>query len=363
MHTLTTLYFPETAIYSPRQFPLFLLFRHLHLLKPAEYNEVKVPHTVLDIFIKSGLCQVHTPVPLGEDSARFARLVHDIENRRDDYAAQLNSLTLAALSEKKGLSDESEAAIMSSLHGRSTKGSLQATAQERLWPARLVLAIGELLDREEEEVAQQLAAIEDEESDLFRAIRGELGEDGEENPFGELTRLANKLGTGHGGNMRKRFAAWRTLLLAGESPAPHILLTSSREVADLLLEEYERQTGAPSPLTATYTLPGFIDWNPEEAIRQIRSFGEKHGAILTEIAACQTQLATMGSPPANESSGRELQLLCTRWNELIAKEYPAQRSGRLTVQCYLVPGITNLALLGKEPSVKPSANGILMVAG
>jgi len=178
MKTLETFYFPDTAILTERQFPLFLLFGKIHILAPVEDH---FPSTTkkLDTFMDSRFCQVHTPHPLGEDRQRFLYLINDIQNRKDDYAAQLSNITLASMSDQKGTGDEAKYQIVSSLLGRHSADKKDRNEQQMdlLWQARLVLKIGEMLDQEEEEVARSLVHLDESEADLFERLKGENAED------------------------------------------------------------------------------------------------------------------------------------------------------------------------------------------
>ncbi|MFN2353747.1 MAG: hypothetical protein ABR512_04380, partial [Desulfopila sp.] len=122
MKTLETLYFPDTAILSPRQEPLFLLFPNINIIQPVDKAPASAARD-MDIFMESHFCHdhikfhttFHTPHPLGEDRQRFLYLINDIQNRKDDYAAQLSHITLASMSEEKSKDDETEQQIVSSL--------------------------------------------------------------------------------------------------------------------------------------------------------------------------------------------------------------------------------------------------------
>ena len=121
MNTLDTLNFPGTVFLSGSQYPLFLLFPQVHILQPVEAEEndgATAEHP--DIFIKNGFCQVHTPCPLGDSRQRFLHLIADIRNRKDDYAAQLSSLTMAAMSAPRPRGDDTTQGIISSLLGTKT---------------------------------------------------------------------------------------------------------------------------------------------------------------------------------------------------------------------------------------------------
>jgi len=112
MNSLKTVLFPATVIHSIRQYPIFLLFSQINIIAPVESHEQEMPEESTDTFINSGLCQVDTPCPLGENLDRFLHLVADIRTRKDDYAAQLSSLTLAAMSSSHSSGEQSERAII-----------------------------------------------------------------------------------------------------------------------------------------------------------------------------------------------------------------------------------------------------------
>ena len=140
MNSLNSLYFPGTALYSIRQYPLFLLFSKIHFLAVTEHNIHGREVEATDSFIKAGFCQRHTPSPLGDDLERFSRLINDISTRKDDYASQLSALTLAAMSDpSQREGGDSKQEIISSL---LNNGDFFPDRQEKqdksdLWQARL----------------------------------------------------------------------------------------------------------------------------------------------------------------------------------------------------------------------------------
>ena len=95
-----SLIFPDTDIFSYKHFPYLLFGAPLRFLELVEHDP-NDQRNDRDIFIDSGLCQPHAPSPLGEDRSRFLRLISDIKERKDDYAAQLSALTVAAMSSPK----------------------------------------------------------------------------------------------------------------------------------------------------------------------------------------------------------------------------------------------------------------------
>lgn len=366
MNTLDTLYFPGTDIHSVRQYPLFLMFQKVHLITPVEGDPVEGGKESPDSFIKSGFCQVHTPCPLGADRGRFLRLVEDIKNRRDDYAAQLSSLTLAAMTPATAPADDSERAIVKSLVGQAETADAKQDRQraDQLWQARLVLAIGELLDHEEEEIAMQMAMLEEEEKGLFQELQGEDETADEDNPFAELSLVKSKLHGSHAGNIRKRFQAWQTLFSAATTMDCPVLLTGSPDSGELLLEMYDRQAGQSAPRLAELALPAFVGWNSAEAGQMIRQFADKHGALLAGLADALESLAA-GAVATSDPAAPALDDLAARWTAALDGDFPADRFGRIPLTIYLLARRSCSALLkaATPPAAGGWANGLLAVVG
>ncbi len=370
MNSLTTLFFPGTAIHSLRLYPLFLLFQNIHLLSPVENPEVEGSEGPTDSFIKSGFCQVHTPCPLGRDRNRFLRLVADIKNGKDEYAAQLSSLTLAAMTASPSQSEDTERSIVRSLSGTE---ELPAEARareelEKLWQARLILAIGEQLDQEEEDIALNLAVLENEEKVLFKELQGEDDQEDEDNPFAELTRLEGSLRINSAGNVKKRYAAWRTLFLAGNFAECNTFLTRGKESGDILLEIYQQQTGQEAPLLVSLELPAFVGWNNDEANTTVLEFTAKNSSLLTTLQEKFTELLDLPVTPEQKvEASAPLLSLASTWKQQLEVDFPEKRFGRIPVSFYLFPGFPCATLVGKASAANSPlgnvGNGLLAVLG
>lgn len=333
MNTLEALFFPGTEIYSASQFPLFLLFEKLHLLLPVE--SAGLPDDGADIFNSSGLCQAHTPSPLGEDRERFEHLIGDIRERKDDYAAQLSSLTVASLTDHKKSVDDSSGGIMATLLGKPQIAEDDEEQENHLlWQARLVLKIGEILDREEEEVAMQMALLEDDEGGLFRELQGEMDED-EESLFSELVQLKTKMSRPTAGAIGKRLSAWSTLHSQGFGSSPKIWLTTMEEAADELLERYEEAMKLPPVCFFKLSLPANIGWNREEALHAIGEFRENNRAIYGDI---EKVILEQGSA----------ETVIHNWDEALEAVFPAAETGRVEVEFYRLSSMSCAELLDSE---------------
>lgn len=365
MNSLKTLYFPGTDIYSIRQYPVFLLFQKIHLIKPVEEDPKGSGEESTDSFIKSGFCQVHTPCPLGENRQRFLRLVEDIRNRKDDYAAQLSSLILASKSAPSAVDVDSEQSIISSIFTPKDlqANSLQVEKEEKLWQARLVLAIGEILDKEEEEIARNLAMLEDDQAGLFNELHGNMEAIEEDNPFAELSQLESNLNAASSGNIKKRFNGWKTLFLEDDALEYEVFLTSSQDAGDLLLESYEKKTNQSAPLIAGLELPGLIGWSSEEASQAVVTFSETNSTLLSEIHEILrdvSQNETFTEPEIK--SNNVLAAISEQWNTELETVFPAKQYGRIAAKWYLFPNIACSTLIGKTLSATAKRkNGLLVV--
>lgn len=340
MNLQDTLYFPGTAILSGSQYPIFLLFPAIHLLQPVEpAAEGGNPGESADLFIKHGFCQAHTPAPLGAERARFLRLVEDIGRRKDDYAAQLSSLTMAAMSAPRQQDDDTSQAILSSLLGSPQTQHGAKPTDQNLWQARLVLAIGEMLDREEDEIARELSLLEESEQNLFHRLHGDDFEDleamdEEDNPLAELLQINARKRQQSMTAIRNRYRAWERLFLAGYIPDWRIWCTHWPDAADAVFERYEKATGRAAILTGSLPLPATVGSIPEEVFAALSSFRQEHGGLAGEIVAALPD----GLTPE----------LAGRWLSALDQHFPPEQYGRMAISVYQLPEKGIPALLGKE---------------
>jgi hypothetical protein len=364
MNSLNALFFPATDLYSIRQYPIFLLFQKMHIIRPVEDDPTGSGDQSSDSFIKSGFCQVHTPCPLAENRDRFVRLVTDISSRKDDYAAQLSSLILAGTSSASATDDDSERAIRSSLFTPDAEQAkvVQEDKDGELWQARLVLAIAVILDREEEEIARNLAMLEDDQADLFKELHGDIDEQEEENPFAELNRLESNIGAANSGNMKKRCKAWKTLFLEGNMRQCEIFLTTSQDAGDFLLEAYEKRTNQAGLLAATLALPGLIGWNSAEAYQTVVNFRNQNSELLSRIHEYLSDLIDKSTCTKQATASTAVTTLTEQWNEQLETTFPASQFGRIPVKCYVFPGLPCTTLIGAgQPENTAAKNGLLIV--
>ena len=370
MNTLDTLNFPGTVFLSGSQSPLFLLFPQVHILQPVEAEEndgATAEHP--DIFIKNGFCQVHTPCPLGDSRQRFLHLITDIRNRKDDYAAQLSSLTMAAMSAPRPQGDDTTQGIISSLLGTKTVDDEQEQREAvelALWQARLVLKIAEILDHEEEEIAEQLALLEDRESDLFRQLHGDDLEDTEEDdPLRELLELRDKINHPTASVIKNRFRAWKQLYIAGDLPEWPIWVTMMPEAADIILEQYETLQGRPALEIGLIPLPASLGRDQQEVFARVSAFRKDNTDLLSRLAAeLATRLSADHDTPDNAPRFPAIgATLSEEWHEAMESHFPEALYGRSVITTYFLPGQSFSALLGKKTQTGPTDQAMLLVIG
>ncbi len=337
MQSLNSLYFPETILPRHLRNCLLLLPDSLHLLQPSEPagNETD-ESSDSDIFMDQGICQVHTPSLLGKDRDRFIRLIEEIKTRKDSFAEQLSSLTLAHLSNEQGHGDHNHQAIMTSLLGGPVPGdsdSEEETQKAALWQARLVLTLAETLDKEEAELAVTLSDIGNDELALFQDLKGETEHEStdEDDPFAELMRIKANLSQPRPGTVKRRLQAWKTLYASGKLPENFwFWMTGQEEAAELLISDYETKSGRNSVPLLLLDLPGQIYMREQDALESIKNFQDKAAKVRQDIVEKLTAIVAMNHLNIVDPVALlpDAGLLARDWNDLIEYCFPEERFGR-----------------------------------
>jgi hypothetical protein len=327
MKTLETLYFPDTAILSLRQLPLLLLFPTVHIVSSVEDDPQNQ-----DAFMADSFCQYHTPYPLGEDRQRFLYLINDIQNRKDDYAAQLSHITLASMSEKQNTGESSKHQIVSSLLGRPQAANQDENNDRKdlLWQARLVLKIAEILDREEEEVARSLAFLDESETELFDRLKGE--DDDEQDIaelYDDLKNVRAKLDSPRIDSVKKRLKAWFRFVEDAQLPDCPIWSTTRRETTDILFDNHEIEHGEQPLHLASLELPAVIDQTGKNLLTEIEHF---HRVAQEQLPLMIRMIIDAADTIENDKSFMDAR---QQWQKQLDIAYPKEKSGRITVNFHL----------------------------
>ena len=164
MNSFDTLFFPETDIFNEKRYPLLLFFTPLHFLQVVEHGPGSVTNSEADLFLKRGLCQAHVPAPLGDNREQFLRLIHDIGEQKEHLVDQLSKLTIDSDPAPAGSEPlDFKHSIVSSLLQEYGVKHANTEADLQLWQARLVLAIAEILDSNEEALREQFSFFSEDE--------------------------------------------------------------------------------------------------------------------------------------------------------------------------------------------------------
>ena len=324
MCALQTLYFPGTKIYSAQQYPMFLLPGTIHVLQPIEETPLSDELEPVDTFIKNDFCQAYTPAPLGENRGRFLHLIRDISERKDDYAAQLSQLTLAALSNPKKNTHESRGSIISTLIGsQGVTADPKEKTDAELWQARLVLVLAQMLEKEEEDLSRNLSILEDSEAAILQDLHGDESVD-EENPFADLQQLKRSMVSAGSSSAGKRFVAWARLHHEEQSNLQYIntYLTDNQDCVELLLEKYLERVGTQAPILTTFSIPALTGWNPAEVVEAICTFRDEQAELLQKIETLITGTETVQDE------------IIEQWHSAIDVSFPADKFGRKTLCVY-----------------------------
>jgi len=357
-----SLVFPDTDIFSYRQFSLLLFGSPVSVLETVEpdSNENEKEREIL---IDSGLVQVFNPAPLGEDRDRFLHLVKDIRNRKDDYAAQLSALTIAAMSSKdEETRGEKRYQLISSMLGAPPASLSEANKSELdLWQARLVLEISEILKKEEEELHQELQLLDGQEIEMFKSLHGD-GDLDETDPFSEVQRISAHLSQARPREMNMRFRSWLRLMQKGALPEVSLFLASSTDAGDQLINEYERQHDGTAVPILELNLPERIEAGAIHVVSQIQRFHEQSQEVRKRM--CR-ELDSMKTKDLASADSAEMLLpagpdFLGRWNELVEDHFPSSSHGSASLLFYLLPRapITDLLNLQADAATPPAVNGV-----
>ena len=332
MQSLNSLYFPETVLPHHLRNTLLLLSDSLHFLQPVEGDD----STSADLFMEKGICQAHTPSPLGKDRDRFLGLIREIQEQKSSNAEQFSSLTLAHLSNEMQRGEQNHRSIMTNLLGGNVVPESipeEENGAEKLWQNRLVLALAEILDKEEAELAENFSNIDSSELDLFQALKGEMDaetEIDEEDPFAELTRIRSKLSQQRPGTIKRRLQAWKSFYASGKLTEDFWLwITNNEEAGEILISHYESVSTRNSVPLLRLNIPQQMPMREKDALEEIRYFHEKATDTRQQIIeklhniVKQSHLDLVDPVALLPDAG----LLARDWNDLIEYYFPQSKFG------------------------------------
>ncbi len=310
--------FPDTMPVDDIVFPLVHIFSHLVYSQPVGVDDEDAD---MGDFVR-----VHVPAPLGGERDRFLSLLNELHGRGADYSEQFKNLILSKIGAGK---PETKSSIISSLRNSTSMDDRKAEELELLlWQARLVLSLGEFLDKEQRELARDLAIINEREEELLAELRKEKNKQ----PF-NLTKTIRST-TGQGNDLKQlRFKAWSRLFCLGSNPLNSVdcFVTSERDAIDMMVEVYEKLFGSSVESFITLSLPSLTACESfqTDKIKQLQ----------------QAELAMILSWIFSDSAGRgsdieyDYKTLQAEWEQIIEDQYPLAGTERLNLHIYKFPNI------------------------
>ncbi len=286
--------------------------------------------------MEKGICQAHTPSPLGKDRNRFIGLLQEIQEQKSTNAEQFSQLALAQLSEEINRGEASHRSIMTTLgHGEGVQKKENSETQraEKLWKSRLVLALAEILDTEEAELAENFSNIDANELNLFQELKGELDietDNDDDDPFAALTRIRSKLNQQRPGTIKRRFQAWKTFYASGESAEDFYLWTTGNEEAgEMLISEYETASSRVSVPLLRLNIPEQMLMRDKDALEGILHFREKSSQIRQEITEKLHDIVKLGHLDLVDPVALlpDAGILNRDWNDQVEYYFPESKFG------------------------------------
>lgn len=326
--------FPDTVPSERLLFPLVHVFGQLVYLQAVENDTVpsELRSTLCDEMARESLCRFDVPAPLHDDRDRFVRLISDLRNRRDDYAARLRHVALAGMSSTSRRQGETRSSILATLlSGRGVAGEDADVRTMLLWQARLVLKLGEMFDAEQEQLNAELRRIRAKEEHLLNRLRSE-----EEAVFA-LTGQLSAMASGSEDMAGHRCRAWARMFALGEArPVPgRVFLSGDAGAVDLLLEQFERWAGEQPQSLLNCRLPAAYPAG-EGLISRLHRFRSESAGLLEELNIQLNSLAG-GGRPGSDLWSREKE---DAWEKLMERLYPQETCGRARLSLFFCPRIS-----------------------
>ncbi|XCN71746.1 MAG: hypothetical protein Q3M24_15710 [Candidatus Electrothrix aestuarii] len=358
-------------------FPLIPFFEQILFLRPVEDDlpELDSPlfHTLAEQAEGSTFLEYTCPAPLAGDRAAFLALLRDIASRPEDYSGHLGNLT-AGLG-RVVPQEEREQSIMDTLLQQTgiqiqvkkqnntpepAKGQGKNATSVQLWQARLLLKLGESVDRNQAEIHRNLDRMLRQQDDLLRELRKEEGAD-----LSSADVLGDALGMLpdeelSSAQQRLRLKAWSRLFALSEEQFDRtVFISRSSDALEALLEQYQQDYGKSAQKVLRLSLPAVF--SPASSLVSASAASEGQGEVLSQREGFQDAVAPIlktirgmlsetlgevtGVARAADAADTSMSLFSQQededaWNELLERHYPAAEYGRAFLTLYLFPEIS-----------------------
>jgi hypothetical protein len=330
MNVLSGLYFPETGLAKGLFCSLLCLLDKVDFYQVVEKAEVGGGNDA------SPYWQGRVVLPLGDDRDRFLGMIRDVRaHAADYYSGYLAALSAGSLIDR----DESSVwQLVANLHGANKESGQDPLLIEKLWQARLVLQLAEILRDEQAGLANALAELAQQEQTVFKAIKGEL-DDPDDDPDGVFQVEAPSPEVGQkGARAGHLLKAWGALFVM--DTAKHTFLATDHEDgAAILFDAWEEMSGARPGLLVELAVP------VAKSLEDMKASREKLAMARTAVVtALQDILAGV------EVAGTaKLKRAAELW-----QSKAAEVAGRKScIGIYLAPGGSSREVWGRVSGMPP----------
>lgn len=332
MNPLDTLYFPETIPDKAVAGQLLFFFNRIYYYRPREDDP---GYEADDLWAETGLWQTYAPAPLGKDLDSFRRLLRDMSGQ----AAQFYQGYLSSLSGKPAADPEENSVHSLSTAINSGSGRRQVPAdEEKLCQARLLLAMTEILERDEAQIEAGLAAIAARKSKMLRALQGADDPEFETETATILSgafapaaadALARCRTMRSPARQRQQVISWSRLFLAADKPTPPLLSTACAEATSILFETCERLSGKPPLKLFSLPLPGLIKPDDSQFLEERNTFRAATDKSRQTLASL-LQKAAAGVFRESETTEPEITAALSGWQQTVNQHPTAEQPDRLS---------------------------------
>jgi len=356
MTRLSALLFPETVPAMQSIATLLCFFDTAAYYLPIEPgdNHLEPARQLLH-----GLCTGYAPAPLGNDRDRFNHLVRELQSYRSEDITRLFSFAKAEITsgQIRDQDESSAGTLFTALH-KPTDSSSSESLRERLWQARLVLKLAEMLEENEAEIKNGLAAVTSIEQKLYGSLQGT----GEPDPD-ELASIAGDDTAAPGNSFAQqpndqslsqadlliplRVKAWAELLMVDRLRKPTCFLaTAQKDAAALLIDGCENVFHKQPVKLLSLLLPvapplGADDKAAEEFFNRRRIMQTEVNGSLAAIDDFLLETAGLnGIGPGIINLPADLDKEIHSWNAAVLNTFPGATENSKMLDFYCFPAIS-----------------------
>ena len=355
MTRLSTLLFPETVPPMQSIATLLCFFDTAAYYLPIESGDSHLEPAQL----LQGLCTGYAPAPLGSDRDRFNHLIKELQSSRSEDITRLFSFAKAEISsgQIRDQDESSAGALFTTLH-KPTDSSSSEQLRERLWQARLVLKLAEMLEENEAQIRNGLAAVTNVEQRLYGSLLGTGEQDPDElaSITGDVTGVPENSFAQQSKDQPRsqadllislRIKAWAELFLVDRLKKPACLLaTAQKDAAALLIDGCENVFHKPPEKLLSLLLPvapvlGADDEAAEEFLNRRNKIQTEVNGSLAAIDDFLLETAGLsGTGPGTIKIPADLDREVHSWNAAVLDTFPGSIESSKMLDFYCFPAIS-----------------------